>query len=68
MEIMRLLWEKRYASFGLTAQRLRDRAVQAIKDRERNRQRDMDVLKILMMSVVMLRNGQKTNFAMEIRN
>ena len=44
MEIMRLLWEeKRYASFGLTAQNLRDRAAQAIKDRERNRQRDMDV-------------------------
>lgn len=34
MEIMRLLWEKIYASFGLTPQRLRDRAVQAIKDRE----------------------------------
>lgn len=44
MEIMRLLWEeKRYASFGLTAQNLRDSAAQAIKDRERSRQRDMDV-------------------------
>lgn len=44
IEIMRLLWEeKRYASFGLTAQNLRDRAAQAIKDRERNRQRDMDL-------------------------
>lgn len=44
MEIMRLLWEeKRYAPFGLTAQNLRDRAAQAIKDPERNRHRDMDV-------------------------
>ena len=44
MEIMRLLWEEKgYASFGLTAQNLRDKAAQAIKDRERNRQRDVDV-------------------------
>lgn len=39
MEIMRLLWEgKGYASFGLTAQNMRHKAAQEIKDRERNRQ------------------------------
>jgi len=44
MEIMRLLWEeKRYVSLGLTAQNLRYRAAQAIKVRERNGQRDLDV-------------------------
>ena len=44
MEIMRLLWEEKgYASFGLTTPNLRDKAAQAIKDREQNRQRDVDV-------------------------
>ena len=34
MEIMRLMWEEKgYASLGLTAQNLRDKAAQVIKAR-----------------------------------
>jgi hypothetical protein len=41
MEIMRLMWEeKEYASLGLTAQNLRDKAAQIIKAREDNQQYD----------------------------
>ena len=39
MEIMRLLWEEKgYASLGLTAQNLRDKAAQLVKNEERSRQ------------------------------
>ena len=41
MEKMRLLWEEKgYASLGLKAQNLRDKAAQVIKSREENRQRN----------------------------
>ena len=41
MEIMRLVWEEKgYASLGLTAQNLRDKAAQVIKSREDNQQYD----------------------------
>lgn len=41
MEIMRLMWEEKgYASLGLTAQNLRDKAAQVIKAREDNQQYD----------------------------
>ena len=40
MEIMRLLWEEKgYASLGLTAPNLRDKAVQLVKNEERRRQK-----------------------------
>ena len=39
MELMRLSWEEKgYASLGLTAQNLRDKAAQLIRSQERNRQ------------------------------
>ena len=38
MELMRLSWEEKgYASLGLTAQNLRDKAAQLIRSQERNR-------------------------------
>ena len=40
MEIIRLWEEKGYASLGLTAQNLRDKAAQVIKAREDNQQYD----------------------------
>ena len=41
MEKMRLLWEEKgYASLGLNAQNVRDKAAQVIKSREENRQRN----------------------------